>query len=82
MREVFESTIGCAGAVVGVLIIGSCTIAGGSIEGFLGALMGLIGGTLIAMFLVGWVYAYFLLRRDQKEILTLMEKLKNRGGKH
>jgi hypothetical protein len=86
MRERIERIIVWASIVIGVLILGSCTIAGGSgwaegdilkhpLRALAGAFAGILGGTLIVSILLGWIYAYFLLRRDLKSIHAEIEKL-------
>ena len=78
MRERIEMVVRWASVVIGVLIIGSCTFAGGSnlVKSPLGgALLGFLGGALVVTILLGWIFAYFLLRRDLKAIQTEIAKL-------
>lgn len=78
MREKLESIVRWASVILGALILGSCTVAGGfnySTQHWLGGLLGFLGGVLIVAILLGWIYAYFLLRRDLKSIQTDIAKL-------
>jgi hypothetical protein len=86
VRERIETIILWASIVIGVLILGSCTIAAGTglaegdilkhpIKALAGAFAGFLGGTLIVFILFGWIYAYLLLRRDLRSILAEIAKL-------
>lgn len=77
MRETFEMVIRWASLILGLLVIGSCAVAGGMEGGALGAVGGLFGGAIIALFLLGWIYVYFILRSDLKSIRDEIAKLRS-----
>jgi ABC-type antimicrobial peptide transport system permease subunit len=90
MREKVEIVVRWVSMIMGALILGSCTLAGGSIfenasilkypiGGALGMLLGFLLGALIVGVLFGWIYAYFLLRRDLKIISVEIAKLSARS---
>lgn len=89
MRSQIEAVIRWASMIFGALILTSCTIAGGVglgskdwRAGLLGAVGGFLGGLLVVGLLFGWVYVYFLLRRDLELIREDISKLQTspQGG--
>lgn len=80
MREKIEKAFLWASMLIGLLIIGSCTVAGGSTRGVLGGFAGFLGGAIFATILLGWIYAYFLLRRDLQSIHAELAKIRSGAG--
>jgi sugar phosphate permease len=77
MREKIEKVILWASMIIGLLVIGACTTAGGKSAGIPGAFAGFFGGAIVATILLGWIYAYFVLRRDLKSIHAEIAKLRS-----
>ena len=71
MKEKIERAIRWAFMIIGLLIIASCTTAGGSgiVSGELkDVLSGILGGVIVVGILFGWAYTYLSLQRDLKRI--------------
>ena len=83
MRARIETMARRASVVLGALILASCTAAG-SVgwgqehwwAGILGGVAGFAGGLLVVGMLFGWLYVYFLLRRDLQSIHKQLDELK------
>lgn len=90
MRGRIETITRWASLVLGALILVSCTAAGG-VEfglgrthwwaGILGGVAGFAGGLLVVGALFGWLYVYFLFRRDLESIHKQLDDLKANTGR-
>ena len=77
MRSKIETVVRWVSMIIGILILGSCTIAG-TMMGAEGAVVGFLLGVVFVGCMFGWVYAYFLLRRDLESIRAEIAKLDSR----
>jgi hypothetical protein len=78
MRSKIETVVRWVSMIMGILILGSCTIAGTMMGAAEGAVVGLLLGVVFVGCMFGWVYAYFLLRRDLESIRAEIAKLDSR----